>query len=134
MSSLAWNRAHPEKMREAHRIWRKDHKEKIKKKNRLWREKHPNYKQEWRTKNKERNQEHHKRNNKTYELQHPERHIAQRMAANKKVLLASNCERCGSTEQLERHHPNYSKPLSIVTLCHKCHRFIHGNIGETSQK
>ena len=137
MSSLAWNRTHPEKMQEAQVRFRERHKEKLKEKRRIWYRGHPNYStiksREWRTDNKERNQERHRRNNKTYESRHPEKHIAQRMANDKNLPLASNCERCGSTEQLERHHPDYSKPLSIVTLCHSCHRLIHKNIGDRKQ-
>jgi hypothetical protein len=36
------------------------------------------------------------------------------------------CEKCGSKEGLEKHHPNYSKPLEIVTLCKCCHMEEHG--------
>jgi hypothetical protein len=31
------------------------------------------------------------------------------------------CERCGSTERLHRHHPDYSKPEEIIVVCAKCH-------------
>jgi protein-arginine kinase activator protein McsA len=33
----------------------------------------------------------------------------------------TRCERCGSTERLSRHHPDYSKPEEIVVLCSACH-------------
>lgn len=31
------------------------------------------------------------------------------------------CEKCGEAKTLERHHPDYSKPLKIVWICRKCH-------------
>lgn len=37
------------------------------------------------------------------------------------VPLGEKCEECGSTEDLERHHPDYSKALEVRTLCRKCH-------------
>lgn len=33
----------------------------------------------------------------------------------------SRCELCGRTKVLERHHPDYDKPLEIQWLCKKCH-------------
>jgi hypothetical protein len=39
--------------------------------------------------------------------------------------LSSQCELCGSTENLERHHPDYSEPTITVTVCRLCHTFIH---------
>jgi ribosome-binding protein aMBF1 (putative translation factor) len=37
------------------------------------------------------------------------------------------CERCGSNSAIERHHPDYNKPLHIQWLCRACHGFAHGN-------
>jgi len=31
------------------------------------------------------------------------------------------CEQCGKDRPLDRHHPDYKKPLKIVWLCRKCH-------------
>jgi len=36
------------------------------------------------------------------------------------------CYFCGSTNDLEMHHPDYSKPLRIYWLCKTCHRKIDG--------
>lgn len=35
--------------------------------------------------------------------------------------LKDKCEQCGSIENLQRHHFDYSKPLDVITLCKKCH-------------
>ncbi len=35
------------------------------------------------------------------------------------------CEICGKSKRLDAHHPDYSKPLLIVWLCHKCHMALH---------
>lgn len=36
----------------------------------------------------------------------------------------ATCEQCGSTERLERHHEDHSKPLEVQILCRKCHQKI----------
>jgi hypothetical protein len=40
------------------------------------------------------------------------------------VPLKPNCEICGSTENLERHHKDYGKPLEVLTLCRICHNAL----------
>jgi hypothetical protein len=42
-----------------------------------------------------------------------------------KVPLGPCCIRCGSTESLVRHHPDYEQPLWVLTLCQSCHQLIH---------
>lgn len=37
------------------------------------------------------------------------------------------CEECGSTENVEAHHPDYSNPLDVVWLCREHHRQLHSN-------
>jgi hypothetical protein len=54
------------------------------------------------------------------EQNHPDRRYA-RFTAWKKVPIGEKCVVCGSTEKLHRHHPDYSKPLEIITLCQECH-------------
>ena len=58
-----------------------------------------------------------------YRLNHPEKYKA-RLNADKNVLLGPCCFKCGSTEHLERHHPDYSKPLEVITLCRNCHQLV----------
>ena len=43
-----------------------------------------------------------------------------------KIPTEPECEFCGSTKNLQRHHPNYNKPLWIITLCAECHMNLHG--------
>jgi len=56
---------------------------------------------------------------------HREEQLA-RLAAYK-YPMNKNCEVCGATEKLERHHPNYSKPYYFETLCKRCHEKKHKN-------
>lgn len=60
----------------------------------------------------------------SWRLRNPEKERAQ-LNANRKVPLASCCADCGSVGDLERHHPDYSKPLEVVTLCPTCHKQRH---------
>lgn len=41
------------------------------------------------------------------------------------IQVASACERCGSVNSLDKHHPDYSKPLEVVWLCKSCHLRLH---------
>jgi hypothetical protein len=50
-----------------------------------------------------------------------------KLYAQRHVPLKEKCEHCGSTEQLERHHFDYSKPLDVTTLCKRCHEAAHVN-------
>ena len=47
--------------------------------------------------------------------------------------LQECCKSCGSTENLDRHHPDYNDPLKIVTLCHSCHMKLHLGLKETKR-
>lgn len=37
---------------------------------------------------------------------------------------------CNNTNNLEGHHPDYSKPLEVMWLCVSCHHILHNNIQE----
>ncbi|HXJ61921.1 MAG TPA: hypothetical protein VNU68_35225 [Verrucomicrobiae bacterium] len=37
------------------------------------------------------------------------------------------CERCGEAKT-HAHHPDYSKPLDVIWLCHICHAAEHGRL------
>ena len=57
--------------------------------------------------------------NRDYRARHPIEIKATKLA--RKVPIGNQCEICGTTEDLQKHHPDYSKPLEIVTLCRQCH-------------
>ena len=70
----------------------------------------------WRAKNKE-----HKRSYlKAWRT--PEKVKAHHATA--KVQLGSKCEFCGSTKDLEGHHPDYSLPEIVITCCKSCHTWL----------
>jgi len=49
-------------------------------------------------------------------------------ALSQRVPTGKECERCGGTGRLHRHHPDYSKPLEIITLCVPCHEAEHHGV------
>jgi hypothetical protein len=53
-----------------------------------------------------------------------DKHLA-RAAARYSVPLGPACESCGGTDDLHRHHDDYSKPLDVRTLCRTCHYREH---------
>ncbi len=65
-------------------------------------------------------------------LRHPDRYKARTSVNNAvrdKKLVKDACCRCGSTNRVEAHHSDYSKPLDIDWVCFKCHREReHGQI------
>jgi len=47
-------------------------------------------------------------------------------AVHKAKLLKASCERCERSDvRLVGHHPDYSKPLEVITLCGICHAAAH---------
>jgi hypothetical protein len=54
----------------------------------------------------------------------PERHRA-RTIAGRYAKIGSKCDKCGTTENLEMHHEDYSKILEVNTLCKQCHEARH---------
>lgn len=40
------------------------------------------------------------------------------------LLIAEPCAVCGTTEQIEKHHEDYGKPLDVVWLCRAHHRVL----------
>lgn len=44
-------------------------------------------------------------------------------------LIRQPCRVCGTTKQIEAHHPDYSKPLDVEWYCRLHHRTVaHGDI------
>ena len=44
------------------------------------------------------------------------------------------CEHCGSEERIEKHHPDYSKPLLVIFLCKTCHVTEHVRLRKVNAK
>ena len=84
-----------------------------------WRKQHPTFSSEYKKAHPEQNLKH------VLKCQHdnPD-HVKARNTA-KKIAKAETCCKCGSKIDIERHHPDYSKPLEIITLCRKCHVGVH---------
>ena len=38
------------------------------------------------------------------------------------------CEVCGKKGKLERHHPNYNKPLEVIWVDRACHSKLHSSL------
>lgn len=66
-----------------------------------------------------------KRKDKKYNKKHPEQGVA-RMYTQRSNLRRDKCEYegCDSTENWEGHHPDYSKPWWVITLCQKHHNNV----------
>jgi hypothetical protein len=64
-----------------------------------------------------------------YRKRHPLRYAAHVVTRNAvrdgKLIPATSCEVCNSTEKIEGHHDDYTKPLDLRWLCEKCHKEWH---------
>lgn len=45
------------------------------------------------------------------------------------MLVKKICERC-QNPKAEAHHDDYTKPLEVRWLCHRCHRIRHQELGD----
>jgi hypothetical protein len=93
---------------------------------------HTEYMREWRAKNPEKERKIRGRRmeklrlyKKNWREKYPAKVKAENLANKRHIPLDSNCLMCGSTENLEKHHPDYEQPSWILTLCQKCHKLIH---------
>jgi hypothetical protein len=41
------------------------------------------------------------------------------------IPKGAKCSICGSQKNLQRHHPDYNKPLEVIILCRDCHYDKH---------
>lgn len=110
--------------REAHKLYMRD-----------WCRKHPEYVQRMSVYSKEWHAAHPgKRLERLYRWRkvNPEKEAAHRAVAEAirlgQLVRAKTCTECGSDKQIEGHHVDYSKPLEVIWLCHRCHRKVEGRL------
>jgi hypothetical protein len=125
--SRAYYAAHKEQCKGYHKKWAAKH-------NQDWKESHPNYKRDW-TRKQMFDPEYKAKRRKyssTYENQHraqkPKKPLAKERvnARNQsKKIPVKECEFCGETKRLVRHHPDYDYPKIIVVCCYSCHKYVH---------
>lgn len=61
-----------------------------------------------------------------YARKYPEKIQAQlKVRYKKNKLMKNECQTCGSSNNLQMHHPDYSQPILVMTLCASCHRNLH---------
>ena len=138
-----WHKQHPEYIKLHMRKYRKEHPEYrqyIKDYREKRRAENPSYcsdsSRKWQTKHPDKVRlihQRYKRNHpeivrnslRRYAIKHPEKIKARRTVRRKPCGYC--CLICGSTENLNKHHPDYSKPKEIITLCRKCHIELHQN-------
>ena len=72
---------------------------------------------------REGNKEHVRLNQLAYRKDNPQVVKAQRIAS--KIPMQENCEKCRTSQNLQRHHADYNFPKAIVTLCQNCHAEEH---------
>lgn len=53
--------------------------------------------------------------------EHRDRQRAHNAAARASLTAPKCCEGCGNERPLEKHHPDYAKPLLVVWFCKPCH-------------
>ena len=47
-----------------------------------------------------------------------------------KIKKPEECSCCGHNEKVNGHHKDYNKPLEVIWLCTKCHKFLHSRIDQ----
>lgn len=62
-------------------------------------------------------------------------HVVSKAVKAGKLLRPSECSRCKSTRfQIQAHHADYSKPLSVIWLCAPCHGDEHATSRRQEEK
>lgn len=65
------------------------------------------------------------------------REAARRIATKAKrngTIVRKPCEHCGSNENMNMHHEDYSRPLEVIWLCRKCHLKVHASARPNNKK
>ena len=126
-----WCKRNPEKTRATRIKYRTKHRERYLQQQKTSREQHPARELARKNKWRKMNPDKVRQQNKRYALRHPKHRIAQWTACNAVVAgildKPSGCTCCGTlTNDLEKHHPDYNKPLAVMWLCYPCHLKKHG--------
>lgn len=65
----------------------------------------------------------------SYNKKHPMRYAAKIITGNAMrdgvLLKPCKCSECKSTQKIEGHHDDYTKPLEVRWLCEQCHKQWH---------
>ena len=52
-------------------------------------------------------------------------HLATASAVRRGLIQKGPCQVCGTTENVDLHHPDWTRPLETVPLCRRHHRQLH---------
>jgi hypothetical protein len=69
-----------------------------------------------------------------WDAAHPKERWAQnalRSALKKGLIQRGPCAVCGSSENVDRHHPDYDRPMVVIWLCRRCHQRHHARLRKT---
>ena len=119
-----YNVRHRDKINEQARNWYYKHREERIQYQREYNRKRRNEISQRRREYRQLHQQEVREKQKNQRVKHPNAHAAQ-LQAERHVDLELECEICGSKEYLVRHHPDYTKPLEVMTVCKSCHNILH---------
>lgn len=65
-----------------------------------------------------------------YKNRHKDKILARNKAWSRyrKIVGQQICGICGSKENVEMHHPDYSRPRDVQWLCKRCHEALHAKV------
>lgn len=73
-----------------------------------------------------------------WKKQNPEKHKAHKTIEHAvergTIKKPDQCHQCGSSERIQAHHHDYSKPHDVIWLCAECHRLMHVAIRDDGHK
>jgi hypothetical protein len=110
MTSNEWNKAHREIMNEVNRRWKENNPGAYSRHKRV-------HGKKWRA---------------LHSFEHNANNRLWKAILSGKVIRPDTCP-CGNPDP-EGHHTDYSKPLMVVWLCHKCHTELHRRIGSLGRE
>lgn len=110
-----WQTQHPERARETALRWKAENPERVSEQGRQWKSEHP---------------ERHYAANRRWQEANPERAamtkravgIVQRALIHGDLVRPSACDECSQVGTVQAAHSDYSRPLDVRWLCHRCHR------------